>query len=176
MALVQNELYLDITRAALNTVYCSQYDDGSREIVITLLHDSEIFEVDEYDGKKYFYRLHKPDNTYIWKPCSVKNGKLIITLDKNHTAVAGKAKCEIEIVDIDDNVLTTPVFYISISKAGVTDNEIKSKDDLQVINDLLKNYNKNPESTRLNMYVSNGVLNISDTGHSVNVKNGILFL
>ena len=65
MSLVfSQKIVLDITISRVQNIYCSQDDDNSRNIIITLSDNGKPYDLSK--NSKIFLKISKPDNTFVY--------------------------------------------------------------------------------------------------------------
>ena len=65
MSLIFNQkITLDLTVSRVQNIHCSQDDDNSRNILITLSDKGKPYILT--DNEKIFLKISKPDNTFIY--------------------------------------------------------------------------------------------------------------
>lgn len=90
-----------------------QGENKSTTIEATVLCDSQYFDL---SGAEAELHIGRSDRTIITQPVTVENNKLVCTLDKDATAVAGKA-VGIFVFTSDDLIFMTGKFTMNILRA-----------------------------------------------------------
>lgn len=142
MSLVFNQkITLDLTVSRVQNVHCSQDDDNSRNILITLSDKGKPYILT--DNEKIFFKISKPDNTFIYideddSEHLYRNddGTISIILSEQATYVPGICEAELQIMN-SDKVVSTRKFNIVIKKSVISDKEIESTIESNVLQKLI---------------------------------------
>lgn len=110
-------------------VYAKQKDVG-RGIEATLTANGIIFVLEDSDTVNIY--VTKPDGHICYNPCEISNGKAIVPLTAQSLAVAGKAKCEIEVIR-GTNRLSNPIFTLNVQLSNIDESAVLSEDELGVV-------------------------------------------
>lgn len=139
----EQQITLDLTVQKVQNVHCSEDDKNSRNIVIQLTDKGKPYNVSD---EKLYFKLTKPDGNYVYideddtEHLYKENGKIVIILSDQATAVGGICKSEIQLKKEDSNknehTITTINFNIIVKKSVLSDDAIISKIESNVLNKL----------------------------------------
>ena len=156
MSLVFNQkITLDLTISRVQNVHCNQDDDKSRNILITLSDNGKPYTLT--NDIKIFLKISKPDNTFIYIDEDDVNhlyrnddGTISIILSEQATCVPGICEAELQLVS-SEKIISTRKFNIVVKKSVVSDKEIESIIETNIIKKFLQhilNYNNPHEVTK----------------------------
>lgn len=136
------KITLDLTVSRIQNIHCSQDDDNSRNILITLSDKGKPYILT--DNEKIFLKISKPDNTFIYideddSEHLYRNddGNISIILSEQATYVPGICEAELQIID-SDKIISTRKFNIIVKKSVVSDKEIESTIETNVIKKIIQ--------------------------------------
>lgn len=136
------KITLDLTVSRVQNIHCSQDDDNSRNILITLSDKGKPYILT--DNEKIFLKISKPDNTFIYideddSEHLYRNddGNISIILSEQATYVPGICEAELQIID-SDKIISTRKFNIIVKKSVVSDKEIESTIETNVIKKIIQ--------------------------------------
>lgn len=136
------KITLDLTVSRVQNVHCSQDDDNSRNILITLSDKGKPYILT--DNEKIFLKISKPDNTFIYIDeddsehlYRNEDGTISIILSEQATYVPGICEAELQILN-SDKVVSTRKFNIVIKKSVISDKEIESTIESNVLQKLIR--------------------------------------
>lgn len=143
MSLVFNQkITLDLTISRVQNVHCSQDDDKSRSILITLSDNGKPYFLE--DVIKIYLKINKPDNTFIYIDEDDSehlhrndDGTISIILSDQATAVPGICEAELQLLSLDEE-LTTRKFNIIVKKSVVPDSAVESLIETNVVKKFLQ--------------------------------------
>lgn len=143
MSLVFNQkITLDLTISRVQNVHCSQDDDKSRSILITLSDNGKPYFLE--DVIKIYLKINKPDNTFIYIDEDDSehlhrndDGTISIILSDQATAVPGICEAELQLLSLDEE-LTTRKFNIIVKKSVVSDSAVESLIETNVVKKFLQ--------------------------------------
>lgn len=143
MSLIFNQkITLDLTVSRVQNIHCSQDDDNSRNILITLSDKGKPYILT--DNEKIFLKISKPDNTFIYIDeddsehlYRNEDGTISIILSEQATCVPGICETELQIID-SDKIISTRKFNIIVKKSVVSDKEIESTIETNVIKKIIQ--------------------------------------
>lgn len=118
---------LDCAVNTIQTVQVSQYDSNSRMIQVRLFNEGEEVEIPETATVRI--KMLKPDGHFVLNDCEVVDNIINIVVDEQMTAVAGKCKVELLIINfVDAEVLYSTNFYLYV-KESIYNNEVVESSD-----------------------------------------------
>lgn len=136
------KITLDLTVSRVQNIHCSQDDDNSRNILITLSDKGKPYILT--DNEKIFLKISKPDNTFIYIDeddsehlYRNEDGTISIILSEQATCVPGICETELQIID-SDKIISTRKFNIIVKKSVVSDKEIESTIETNVIKKIIQ--------------------------------------
>ncbi len=140
MSVIQYKLSLDLRRNVHQVLVMKEGDVNAREICITVTDNGKIFNPDGYSAD---CKWKKPDGTYVFNTCPVRQGQIFILCTRQMLAVSGTAKVEIVLYrDVaadatDQNVISTMKFHVSISPSVVCDKDVESSDEFGALTEIM---------------------------------------
>ena len=136
MAIVNREITLDLLGKTANVkVYSKRLDDIARHLTVTIVKGEEPFIIPT-DAQLRFQGT-KPDNTHFCDDCKLNtNNTIDIELTSEILAVAGVARCEIEIEDAT-SLITASTFNLNIVDKALSPDVVKSTDEYRSIYKML---------------------------------------
>lgn len=136
------KITLDLTVSRVQNIHCSQDDDNSRNILITLSDKGKPYLLSS--DESIFLKISKPDNTFIYIDeddsehlYRNEDGTISIILSEQATYVPGICEAELQIID-SDKIITTRKFNIIVKKSVVSDKEIESTIETNVIKKMIQ--------------------------------------
>lgn len=136
------KITLDLTVSRVQNIHCSQDDDNSRNILITLSDKGKPYMLSS--DESIFLKISKPDNTFIYIDeddsehlYRNEDGTISIILSEQATYVPGICEAELQIID-SDKIITTRKFKIIVKKSVVSDKEIESTIETNVIKKMIQ--------------------------------------
>ena len=136
------KITLDLTVSRVQNIHCSQDDDNSRNILITLSDKGKPYMLSS--DESIFLKISKPDNTFIYIDeddsehlYRNEDGTISIILSEQATYVPGICEAELQIID-SDKIITTRKFNIIVKKSVVSDKEIESTIETNVIKKMIQ--------------------------------------
>lgn len=149
------KITLDLTVSRVQNVHCSQDDDNSRNILITLSDKGKPYTLS--DDTKIFLKISKPDDTFIYIDEDDSehlhrndDGTISVILSDQATCVSGICEAELQFMDLNKTV-STRNFNIVVKKSVVSDKEIESIIETNVVKKFLQhilNHNNPHEVTK----------------------------
>lgn len=146
---IVNNITLDFTVPKIQNIRCVENDKNSRTIHITVTKNGQIFALDNHTMIAK-YKIHKPDNRYIYNSAAINSdGTVTLALTEQAMAAAGVAKSELQILDSStEKVLSTMPFNIIIEKSVVSNQDIESTNEFDILNDLILHETERVESVK----------------------------
>ena len=143
MSLVFNQkITLDLTISRVQNVHCSQDDDNSRNILVTLSDNGKSYILS--NDTKIFLKISKPDNTFIYIDEDDSehlyrngNGTISIVLSEQATCVPGICEAELQLITSDE-IVSTRKFNIVVKRSVVSDREIESTVETNIIKKIIQ--------------------------------------
>lgn len=136
------KITLDLTVSRVQNIHCSQDDDNSRNILITLSDKGKPYMLSS--DESIFLKISKPDNTFIYIDeddsehlYRNEDGTISIILSEQATYVPGICEAELQIID-SNKIITTRKFNIIVKKSVVSDKEIESTIETNVIKKMIQ--------------------------------------
>lgn len=135
----EQQITLDLTVQKVQNVHCSEDDKNSRNIVIQLTDKGKPYNVSD---EKLYFKLTKPDGNYVYideddtEHLYKENGKIVIILSDQATAVGGICKAEIQLKK-DGKIITTVNFHVIVKKSVLSDDSIVSDIESNVLDKLI---------------------------------------
>ncbi|MCM1500617.1 MAG: phage baseplate upper protein [Clostridium sp.] len=169
---------LDFTVPRIKNIRCVEDDRQSRIIKIFVTNNGEAYPLDK-SSMIARYKIHKPDHTYIYNELSINDdGTVTMTLSDQATAIPGILRSELQISDSENGrILSTMPFNIIVEKSVCGNKEIESKNESDVINDMichLVDYNNPHEVTKSQVGLGNAD-NTSDRDKPVSTAQQAAF-
>lgn len=134
----EQQITLDLTVQKVQNVHCSEDDKNSRNIAIQLTDKGKPYNVSD---EKLYFKLTKPDGNFVYideddtEHLHKENGKIIIILSDQATAVGGICKAEIQLKK-DGKIITTINFHVIVKKSVLSDDTIVSDIESNVLDKL----------------------------------------
>lgn len=134
----EQQITLDLTVQKVQNVHCSEDDKNSRNIVIQLTDKGKPYNVSD---EKLYFKLTKPDGNYVYideddtEHLYKENGKIVIILSDQATAVGGICKAEIQLKK-DEKIITTINFHVIVKKSVLSDDAIVSEIESNILDKL----------------------------------------
>lgn len=134
---IQN-ITLDFTIPKIKNVRCVQDDKNSRIINILITNNGGVYPLDKLTMVAR-YKIHKPDHTYIYNKVPINDdGTVTIELSEQAMTAIGVAHSELQISDSSTgNILSTMPFNIIVEKSVISNKDIESKNESDVINSFI---------------------------------------
>lgn len=154
------KITLDLTISRIQNVRCSQDDDESRKIVITLSNNGARYALT--DDVSIYLKISKPDKTYVYIDENDSghlyrnddDGTVTIVLSKQSTMVPGIAEAEFQLINKKKKeIITSRKFNIIVERSVVDNDEIVSGIESNVVKDMIyhmadyDNPHKMPDAT-----------------------------
>lgn len=143
MSLVFNQkITLDLTISRVQNVHCSQDDDNSRNILITLSDNGKPYNIPS--EVRIFLKISKPDNTYVYIDeddadhlFRNDDGTISIILSEQATCVQGICEAELQFITPKETI-STRKFNIIVKKSVINDEEIESVIESNIIQKMIR--------------------------------------
>lgn len=143
MSLVFNQkITLDLTISRVQNVHCSQDDDNSRNILITLSDNGKPYNIPS--EVRIFLKISKPDNTYVYIDeddadhlFRNDDGTISIILSEQATCVPGICEAELQFITPKETI-STRKFNIIVKKSVINDEEIESVIESNIIQKMIR--------------------------------------
>lgn len=115
----------------------NQYDHGITEMAFTVWNADSQIDLSDYSAAIY---CAKPDGNEYAGSCEIdlENNAVIVPVRYQMTAVAGKVRAELVLVDSGQNTVHTANFMIKVEKAVIKGNSI-SDSEISLLNEMLQN-------------------------------------
>ncbi|MDE6233403.1 MAG: phage baseplate upper protein, partial [Lachnospiraceae bacterium] len=132
---IQN-ITLDFIVPRIQNVRCVEDDHNSRTINILITKNGTVYPLDNKTMTAR-YKIHKPDHTYIYNDALINDdGSVTIKLSDQAMSVVGVTHSELQISD-SKNILSTMPFNIIVEKSVLSNKDIESKNESDVINGMI---------------------------------------
>ncbi len=144
MSLFFNQkITLDLTISRVQNVHCSQDDADSRNILITLSDNGKPYSIPS--EVSIFLKISKPDNTYTYIDeddidhlFKNNDGTVSVILPEQATTVSGVCESEIQLISTSTKeIVSTAKFNIIVKKSVLSDKEIESSIDSNVVKKMI---------------------------------------
>lgn len=143
MSLVFNQkITLDLTISRVQNVHCSQDDDNSRNILITLSDNGKSYSIPS--EVRILLKISKPDNTYVYIDeddvdhlFRNDDGTISIILSEQATCVSGICEAELQFITPKETI-STRKFNIIVKKSVINDEEIESVIESNIIQKMIR--------------------------------------
>ena len=143
MSLVFNQkITLDLTISRVQNVHCSQDDDNSRNILITLSDNGKPYSIPS--EVRILLKISKPDNTYVYIDeddvdhlFRNDDGTISIILSEQATCVSGICEAELQFITPKETI-STRKFNIIVKKSVINDEEIESVIESNIIQKMIR--------------------------------------
>lgn len=150
---------LDFTVPQLKNIRCVENDLNSRTVKISVTNNGSPFPLNR-ETMTACYKIHKPDHNYIYNEVPIdENGTVTIHLTDQAMAKAGIARCELQILTKDKHtVLSTMPFSVIVEKSVVTDKDIVSSSESDVLLGMMQHmadYNNPHQTTKEHVGLGN---------------------
>jgi hypothetical protein len=136
------KITLDLTIDRVQNVHCSQDDDESRKILITLSDKGKPYTVPT--NSVIHLKISKPDGTFVYIDeddtshlFRNTDGTIAIILSDQATCVPGICESEFQIIE-SNTIVTSRKFNIIVKKSVVDGKTIESAIESNVINKMIK--------------------------------------
>lgn len=143
------KITLDFTVPRIKNVRCVENDQNSRIINIVITNDGKEYPLNS-STMSAKCKIHKPDHTYIYNEAPINSdGSVTINLTDQAMAIAGNARAELQISDSTGKILSTMPFNIIVEKSVLSNKDIESKNESDVINGMINHLAdcENPHKT-----------------------------
>lgn len=143
------KITLDFTVPRIKNVRCVENDQNSRIINIVITNDGKEYPLNS-STMSAKCKIHKPDHTYIYNEAPINSdGSVTINLTDQAMAIAGNARAELQISDSTGKILSTMPFHIIVEKSVLSNKDIESKNESDVINGMINHLAdcENPHKT-----------------------------
>lgn len=115
----------------LPEVYCSQYDNGIRQVVFNLFEDAEQTTPYNVDGLTAIVQGTKPDNNAYAVEAQASGSSVTVTITTQMAAVAGIAPSEIVLIARDTvQRIGSLNFLLMVEPAGILDDAVVSDSEI----------------------------------------------
>lgn len=130
-------------------IYSKQWDEG-RIVEFNITDDNKTIAPTNY----VMFQMKKPDGYVVLYTCEIIDGKAKVVLSRQMTAVAGKIPYQLNIYsapqttpepeesvdpsEYDGNLVSTVTGYIIVEASVVQPDDVESKDEFNVINEMAK--------------------------------------
>lgn len=144
MSLVFNQkITLDLTISRVQNVHCSQDDVDSRNILITLSDNGKPYSIPS--EVSIFLKISKPNNTYVYIDeddvdhlFRNDDGTISVILPEQATVTSGICESEIQLINTSTKeVISTAKFNIIVKKSVLSDEEIESSIDSNIVKKMI---------------------------------------
>lgn len=161
----EQTILLDFTVPNIKNVRCVENDKNSRILNITVTNNGKAYPLNNKTMTAR-YKIRKPDGTYIYNTVPIHDdGTVTIELTEQALAATGIAHSELQISDSETgNILSTMPFHIIVEKSVISNQDIVSGNESDVINSMinhLENYN-NPHKIPISTDTADGLLSKED--------------
>ena len=136
------KITLDLTIDRVQNIHCSQDDDESRKILITLSDKGKPYTVPT--NSVIHLKISKPDGTFVYIDeddtshlSRNTDGTIAIILSDQATCVPGICESEFQIIE-SNTIVTSRKFNIIVKKSVVDGKTIESAIESNVINKMIK--------------------------------------
>ena len=131
------QIRLDVTKpGSQETIYMKRGDTKTRKVVVFLANQTKPYAIPE--GAGAILCAIKPDGTIVFNTVSVgDNGTVFVTVTSGTLAVPGRVQCEMRILGIDGEVLTSPGFDICVEDVLDVDSALESTDEYTALTEAL---------------------------------------
>ncbi len=141
---------LDFTVPQIKNIRCIENDLNSRTVKISVTDNGLPFPLNP-DTMTACYKIHKPDHRFIYNEVPIDpDGGVTIRLTDQAMAIPGIARCELQIFTKDKkNILSTMPFSIIVEKSVVTDKDIATSNESNVLLGMMQHMadRQNPHQT-----------------------------
>ena len=121
----------------LPEVYCSQYDNGIRQVVFNLFTDAEMTTPYNVDGLTAIVEGTKPDGNAYAVEATASGSRVTVTITTQMAAVAGIAPSEIVLIAGDTvQRIGSLNFLLMVEPAGILDDAVVSDSEIPIYVDL----------------------------------------
>lgn len=125
-----------------------QGDRATRYVEVTLKDDGEPYIIPE--GSHVTSYIRKPDRKKVYNDCEFSGEVVTVELTSQALAVAGTARCEIEIKSEDmEQLITSITFEVEIEPKVKDEDAIESTDEMTILEKKMKQYDE-AEKERVN--------------------------
>ncbi len=136
MSIITYPLTLDTKRDFHQVLVMKEGDAGSRRIQITVTEDGKLVDISAFHA---MIKWKKPDGTIVEKTCTAsENHSVSFTCTEQMLLVPGIAKAELCLYTLENVLLSTMPFSISIKNATVRNSDIESSNEFNTLVDTLK--------------------------------------
>lgn len=129
-------LSLDIFKTFSQDTLPVKQGDTAYRLCITITANGTPYRITE--GCYALFTAKKPDGNFINNKCTIENNTIYYQLTPQTTAAIGVVECEIVLYDANDEQLATPHFNILVDKKAYNGEEIKSSDEVNMLEDLIE--------------------------------------
>lgn len=130
-----NKINFDMQVKLLTPVSAKEGDIKSRYLELTLFNNNQSVNLENCTVKIY---AEKPDGHHVFNTCEIlTHNKVLIELTSQMLAVPGVLKCELMIINADQDKLTSQVFNINVLKSVNSDEAVESTNEFGVLTELI---------------------------------------
>lgn len=144
---IQQKITVDLTNGSNEVVYCNQYDDNSREIVISLENNGNIFK--DFQGFTVEFRMFKTNGYGFSKNVGEENfgtvgtDSITIPINVSMSICPGRQKCELGLKDKSGMEIYTTNFSLQVKKSVIQREDMLDEsryDSFEQIRDAAEKY------------------------------------
>ena len=141
MSIITYPLTLDTKRDFHQVLVMKEGDAGSRRIQITVTEDGKLVDISDFHA---MIKWKKPDGTIVEKTCTAsENHSVSFTCTEQMLLVPGIAKAELCLYTLENVLLSTMPFSISIKNATVRNSDIESSNEFNTLVETLQQAQEN---------------------------------
>lgn len=163
---IQQKITVDLTNGSNEVVYCNQYDDNSREIVISLENNGNIFK--DFQGFTVEFRMFKTNGYGFSKNVGEENfgtvgtDSITIPINVSMSICPGRQKCELGLKDKSGMEIYTTNFSLQVKKSVIQREDMidgSRYDSFEQIRDAAEKYSDLSKSYAIG---TNGQIRLND--------------
>lgn len=170
MSLITTQnITLDLTVPKIKNVRCVEDDSQSRIIRILVTDNGDAWPLDK-DSMTVNCKIHKPDHTFVYNKAAINDdGTVTIILSDQAMAVPGILHSELQVCN--GTVISTMPFHIVVEKSVLSNKDIASANESDVINSMLTHMAdiQNPHQTTKTQVGLGNADNTSDADKPVSI-------
>ncbi len=170
----EQKITLDLTVSKIQNVHCSQDDDFSRTLLITLSDNGKPYPIPQNDI--LCLKISKPDHTFVYIDETDENhllknadGTVSVVLSQQMTSVPGICRAELQIISAD-GMITSCNFNIIVKKSVLSDTEISSTIESNIVQKMVRHLTDslNPHNVTKDQVGLGNADNTADIDKNVN--------
>ena len=134
---VTKKLSVDFSRkATVRPTFSVQNDNGSRNLIISLYDDGELYKAQ--GGTTAYLNYKRSDGVSCALLASVGESEVSVSLNPAILGTAGLTECTVSLIDADGNKLTSSEFCLDVAEELYSGESVAEAPELSLLNELFE--------------------------------------